>query len=105
VKAFDTVPQDALFAVLRRYGLTNPFCDIIIRHYKNATTKLKIGSIDSEIESSIGVRQFFVLVMMQAALETMKWPVPKPEFCTRKNGVTMGERTDWKRGITKHEHS
>jgi hypothetical protein len=78
VKAFDTVPQDALFAVLRRYGLTNPFCDIIIRHYKNATTKLKIGSIDSEIESSIGVRQFFVLVIMQAALETMKWPVPKP---------------------------
>ena len=28
---------------------------------------------------------------MQAAMETMKWPVPKPEFCTRVNGVTMGE--------------
>jgi hypothetical protein len=42
--------------------------------------------------------------MMQAALETMKWPVPKPEFCTRENGVTTGERTERKRGTIKHEH-
>jgi hypothetical protein len=42
--------------------------------------------------------------MMQAALETMKWPVPKPEFCTRENGVTMGERTERKRGTIEHEH-
>jgi hypothetical protein len=41
---------------------------------------------------------------MQAALETMKWPVPKPEFCTRENEVTMGERTERKRGTIKHEH-
>jgi hypothetical protein len=41
---------------------------------------------------------------MQAELETMKWPVPKPEFCTRENGVTMGERTERKRGKIKHEH-
>jgi hypothetical protein len=44
------------------------------------------------------------LFIMQAALETMKWPVPKPEFCTRENGVTMGERTERNRGTTKHEH-
>jgi hypothetical protein len=41
---------------------------------------------------------------MQAALETMKWPVPKQGFCTRENGVTMGERTEWKRGTANHEH-
>jgi hypothetical protein len=41
---------------------------------------------------------------MQAALETMKWPVPKPEFCTRENRVTMGERTERKRGTIKYEH-
>jgi hypothetical protein len=40
---------------------------------------------------------------MQVALETMKWPVPKPEFRTRENGVTMGERTERKRGTIKHE--
>ena len=35
---------------------------------------------------------------MQAAMETMKWPVPKPEYCTRKNRVTLGERSERKRG-------
>jgi hypothetical protein len=34
----------------------------------------------------------------------MKWPVPKPEFFIRENGVTMSERTEWKRGIIKHKH-
>jgi hypothetical protein len=42
--------------------------------------------------------------MMQAALETMKWPAPKPEVFTRENGVTEGERTERKRGTIKHEH-
>jgi hypothetical protein len=80
----------------RRYlqcydGLPNYFVDIIIRLHKNATFKLKIGSVDSELESSIGVRQgssegpVLFLFIMQAALETMKWPVPKPEICTREN--------------------
>jgi hypothetical protein len=100
VKAFNTVPRDALFAVLRRYGLPNNFLNIIIRLHKNAKTKVKIGSVNSEIKSSIGVQQgscegpVLFLFIMQAALETMKWPVPKPEFGTHENGVTMGERTD-----------
>jgi hypothetical protein len=34
----------------------------------------------------------------------MKWPVPKPEFCTRENGVTMGERAERKRGTIKNEY-
>jgi hypothetical protein len=61
---------------------------------------MKIGSVDSEFESSIGVRQgscegpVLFLIIKQAAIETMKWPVPKPKFCSRENGVTMGERTE-----------
>jgi hypothetical protein len=43
------------------------------------------------------------LFIMQAALEIMKWPAPKPEFCTRENVVTMGERIERKRGTIKHE--
>jgi hypothetical protein len=102
VNAFDIVPRDALFAVLRCYGLRSHFVNIIVRLHKNAKIKEKIGSVDSEIESSIGVRQgscegpILFLFIMQAALETMKWPVPKPEFCTRENGVTTGERTERK---------
>jgi hypothetical protein len=71
---------------------------------------VKVGSLDSEIEGSIGVRQgscegpVLFLFIKQAALETMKWPVLKPELCTRENGVTMDERTEQKRGKIKHEH-
>jgi hypothetical protein len=93
-----------LFAVLRRYKLPNLFFNIIIQLHKNAKIKVKIDSADSEIESSIGVRQgscegpVLFLFIMQAALETIKWPEPKPEFCIRENGVIMGERTERKRG-------
>jgi hypothetical protein len=41
---------------------------------------------------------------MQAALETIKWPVPKPELCTRENKIAVGERTERKRGTIKHEN-
>jgi hypothetical protein len=34
----------------------------------------------------------------------MKWPVPKPEFCTRENGVTMCECPERKPGTIKHEY-
>jgi hypothetical protein len=96
---------------LKRYGLPNHFVNIIIRLHKNAKIKVKIGSVDSEIESSIGLHQdsregpAVFLFTMQAALETMKRPIPKPEFCTRENGVIMGERTDRKRVATKREQS
>jgi hypothetical protein len=86
LKAFDTLPRDALFAVLRRYGLLNDFVSIIIRIHKNSMIKVKICSVNSEIQSSIGVRQgscegpVLFLFIMQAALQTMKLPVPKPEF-------------------------
>jgi hypothetical protein len=56
VKAFDTVPRVALSSVLRRYLLPNHFLNVIMRLYKNAKIKVKIGSVDSEVEISIGVR-------------------------------------------------
>ena len=110
VKAFDTVPREALFAVLRRFGLPDHFVNVIIRLHKNAMIKVKVGAVDSELESSIGVRQgscegpVLFLFIMQAALETMNWPVAKPGFRTCENGVTMGERTGRKRGTTTFEH-
>ena len=36
-------------------------------------------------------------------METMKWPAPKPEFRTRANGVTMGDKSGRKRGATSFE--
>ena len=109
VKAFDTVPREALFAILRRFGLPDHFVNIAIQLHENAKIKVKVGSVDSDLESSIGVRQgscegpVLFLFIMQAAMETMNWPVPKPEFRTRKDGVTMGEKSERKRGATTFE--
>jgi len=70
---------------------------------------VKVGNVESELDSSIGVRQgscegpVLFLFIMQAAMETMKWPVPKPEYCMRTNGVTMGERSERKRGASTFE--
>ena len=96
VKAFDSVSREALFAVLRRFGLPDHFVNVVIRLHEKAKIKVKVGEVECELESSIGVRQgscegpVLFLFIMQAAMETMKWPVPKPEFRTRANGVTMG---------------
>jgi hypothetical protein len=71
--------------------------------------KFKVGDIDTTIDSTIGVRQgscegpALFLFIIQAALETMDWPVAKPEFCTLENGVTEGQRPR-KRGVTRFEH-
>jgi hypothetical protein len=79
-KAFDMVPRDALFQVLRRFGMPNHFVDISIRLHFGAKVKVKIDEVDSEIDSSIGVRQgscegpVLYLFIMQAAMETMEWP-------------------------------
>ena len=109
VKAFDTVPREALFAVLRRFGIPDHFVNVIIRLHENAVIKVKIGSVEEQVESSIGVRQgscegpVLFLFIMQAAMETMQWPVPKPQFRTRADGVTSGERSARKRGATSFE--
>jgi hypothetical protein len=110
VKAFDIFIESA-FLQRRRYGLSKPFVNIIIRLHKHAAIKVEIGLDDSEFERFNGVQQgscegpVLFLFIMQAALETMKWPVPKPEFCIRENGVTMCKRTGRKRGTTKYKHS
>jgi hypothetical protein len=62
MKAFDTIPTELLF---------------------------KIGDVDTEVDSKIGVRQgscegpVLFIFIIQACLETLDWPVPKPTFCTR----------------------
>ena len=102
VKAFDTVIREVAFAVLRKFGFPDHFIHIVIRLHSNASVKFKVGDVDTTVPSSIGVRQGSVegpsifLFVMQAAIETMEWPVAKPEFCTRDDGKTHGERWDRK---------
>ena len=105
VKAFDSVPRAALFAILRRFGLPDHFINLAIRFHNDAKIKVKIGQIDYIIDSSIGVRQgscegpVLFLFIMRAAMETLVWPtgINKPQFRTRKDGETMGEKWNRKR--------
>ena len=53
VKAFDSVPREALLAVLRRYGMPDHIVKVLIRLHYGAEVKVKIGEVDSEIESSL----------------------------------------------------
>ena len=111
VKAFDTVPREALFAVLRRFGLPDHFVKVVMRLHFGAKVKVKIGEEDSEVDSTIGVRQgscegpVLFLFIMQAAMETLQWPdgVARPEFMTRESGVTMGENSTRRRDATSFE--
>jgi len=72
---------------------------------------VKIGNVDSEINSTIGVRQgsyegsVLFLFIMQAAMETLDWPegVSKPEFMTREYGKTTGERSSRVRDASSFE--
>jgi hypothetical protein len=76
--------------VLKRKNLPNNLVNIIIRLHKNSRIKVKTGSVDSELESSIRVRQascegpVLFLFMIQVALETS----------TFENGVTMDNLLD-----------
>ena len=75
--------------------------EVSIRLRYGAKIKVKFGEVDSEIDSTIGVRQgscegpVLFLFIMQAAMETLERPdgVSKPEFMTREYGKITGERT------------
>ena len=109
VKAFDSVPRKALWKVLIKFGFPRHFVRILMRLHAGAIMKFKINdqAKDADVASMIGVRQgsnsgpVLFLFIMQAAMETMTWPVPEPQFCTAKQGEPArlyGERYDRKRG-------
>ena len=69
--------------------------------------KINDQAEDADVASNIGVRQgsnsgpVLFLFIMQAAMETMTWPVAEPQFCTAKEGEPArlhGERSTRKRG-------
>jgi hypothetical protein len=112
VKAFDTVPRELLFDVLRKFGMPDHFVNVVKRLHTNAVIKFMCGDVDSEVASDIGVRQgscegpVLFLFIVQAALETLDWPVAKPEFTTREGdaGMVTGD-AEWrpKKGTTVFE--
>ncbi len=58
VKAFETVPRDALFTVLKKYGLPDVFVNVVKSLYEHFTVKLSVGEPgDVQFPSTIGVLQ------------------------------------------------
>ncbi len=57
VKAFDSVSREALFAILRKFGMPDHFINIVMRLHTGAVMKFMIGDTDSTVPSNIGVRQ------------------------------------------------
>ena len=109
IKAFDSVPRAALWKVLLKFGFPRHFVRVVMRLHTGAVMKFKINdqAEDADVASSIGVRQgsnsgpVLFLYIMQAAMETMTWPVAEPQFCTAKEGEPArlhGERSTRKRG-------
>ena len=109
IKAFDSVPRAALWQVLLKFGLPRHFVRVVMRLHKEAVMKFKINdqAEDADVPSMIGVRQgsnsgpTLFLFIMQAAMETMDWPVAEPQFCTAKEGEPSrlyGEKFNRKRG-------
>jgi hypothetical protein len=112
VKAFDSVPREALFLILRRYGLPDHFVNIIIRLHSDAKLIMKFGDdVESEIKSLIGVRQgscegpILFLFVMQAVLETIQWPeeIEKPSFMTALNNGKLKENVKRRQGAVEFE--
>jgi hypothetical protein len=106
VKAFDTVSREALFQILRKFGMPDHFINIVIRLHVGSVIKVKVGEVEVEVPSTIGVRQgscegpSLFLFIMQACMETAEWPVPKPQFCTVETGPITGARSSRKRNVT-----
>ena len=106
VKAFDSVSREALFQILAKFGMPPHFINIVVRLHTGAAIKLKVGDVEVEVPSTIGVRQgscegpVLFLFIMQAALETAEWPVTKPQFCTTEFGPITGAKSNRKRKFT-----
>lgn len=99
-KAFDTVNRKALFQILRKFGVPKKLASLIEQLHTGVTVKLTVGDADVTFPAEIGVKQgdnmapILFLFYMQAATEAMErdWPVHKPQFKTKMDGILTGRR-------------
>ena len=57
VKAFDSVPREALFNVLQKFGIPPKMCRIITSLHSDLVVKIQAGDEDIVIDSTSGVKQ------------------------------------------------
>ena len=95
VKAFDTVNREALWEMLRKSGMPGHIVIFFVRLHAGAVINEKISKEDRAVESLFGVRQgvcegpILFLFIIKAAHGTTEWPVAKPDFRIRADGVAL----------------
>jgi hypothetical protein len=108
IKAFDSISREALWLILRRYGIPDHMLNIIIRLHSEAKIMIALPGGDENdediiVNSTIGVRQgsnegpVLFLFFMLAVFDTLEWPdsITEPMFFSHKNGdLKMNGRSE-----------
>ena len=101
VKAFDSVPREGLFTVLKKFGIPPKMLRLIIRFHSDLIVKVKIGDEDVCFDSTAGVKQgctmapLLFAIYFQAANEVLSATLPVSAslmFRTEKDFVFSGRK-------------
>jgi hypothetical protein len=111
IKAFDSISIEALFKILRRYGIPDHFLNLIIRLHSEAKINIAFPGDRDEpdivVDSTIGVRQgsnegpVLFLFFMQAVFDTLKWPpeIEPLQFHTHESGTLCTRGKNWEKRV------
>ena len=120
VKAFDTVPREAMLVVLGKFGVPPRMVGVISRMYHNCAVKVELDSGDPlnpkedfVVQATAGVKQgdnlapVLFIIYIQAVLEGLAAAFAdagkaqhKPIFLTKADHVIHGRRHATKKGVT-----
>ena len=99
-KAFDSVPRDALWHVLRKFGLPSHFIRLIMALHSDFFFRVDCGLTFKDILAGVGVKQGDSLapvlfnVYFQACMEVLaaRWTASKPSFYYDEDCVLTGRK-------------
>lgn len=113
VKAFDSVPREAMYSVLDKFGIPPKMKRIIMKLHSGLIVKIQAGNSDVEIGSTCGVKQgctmapILFLIYMQAAVEVFNVTSKhcKLQFKTREDNVFSGRNIRTRKDVVSFEIS
>ena len=78
VKAFDSVPREGLYEVLKKFGIPPKLIRLIVRLHSDLIVKVQVGLADVKIDSITGVKQgctmapILFILYLQAIIEVLE---------------------------------